>query len=190
MGEKGRTNGHGTTLTPPRVNGQEPTTSLRRLREGRSPNLCRVLGYWTSCRPYPSCRWWRNPAIRTGRFRKHVPRWTNVCSYQDLEEVARQDQPEPKAIRRRFRSGRICSPIPRPRPRSPNRTDPGMPIGHLQLYRVGREDPSCRRPSKGRRCLPRHHQGLQLPKGQGWKGKVEEQAIQATKGSPRRLRQG
>ena len=181
--------GPGTKLTT-RVHGQEQATGLRRLREGRSPNLCRVLGNWTSCCPYPPCRWWWYPTIRTGCFRKHVPRWSNVRPYQDLEEMARQDQPEPKAIRRRFCSRCICSPIPRSRSRSPNRTDPGMPIGHFFFHRVYPKDQGRCRVAKGCCRLPRHHQGFQLAKGQGRKRKVEEQEVQAAKGTFGRLRQG
>lgn len=155
-----------TKLTP-RIHGQEPTTGLRRLREGWSPNFCRVLGYWTSCCPNSSSwRWWY-PAIRTGCFRKHVPRWSNVCSYQDLEEMARQDQPEPEAIRRRICSRCICPPLARPRPRSPNRADPGMPPSHFFVCRVHSKDQGRRRAPQGRRRLPRYHQGLQLAKDQG-----------------------
>lgn len=58
---------------PPAIRRVRPLTTAQlfsliqhQLREGWSPDLCRVMGYW-SCRcPYSSCLWWRNSPCRSG----------------------------------------------------------------------------------------------------------------------------
>ena len=62
--------------------------TLRRVQEGRTPDLRQVLGYRTRHVPYPPCpRWWY-PSCWSGSLRKHVSRWSHVCSYQDLVPLA------------------------------------------------------------------------------------------------------
>ena len=45
---------------------QEQEAGVRCEREGRPPDLCRVLGYWSCSCSYSSRRWWRYPPFRPG----------------------------------------------------------------------------------------------------------------------------
>merc|ERR1711939_754093 len=64
--------------------GEEPSSALRRLEGGWTPDLCRVVGYRSCRRTYPSCWRWGYAPLWPGRVRQHVPWRSHVRADQDL----------------------------------------------------------------------------------------------------------